>query len=176
MNRVSELENTRAKDNYLGIYFPWYTRPFLEELIKWNIKNWKVFEYGSGDSTTWWRKNSYIVEAVDTNSEWAQNTGAKFIKDKESFIKYPTTLVGEDKFDCIVIDSDPVEWRDECTEYALKSIKNNGIIIIDNYNQGSINLSNWPITDELLKNYEKYVFKEPTHADWKTAYWIIKNK
>jgi hypothetical protein len=173
-DRLQEIEGWRTKDLVLDLLFPWYTRPFLKELVKWNISNWKVFEYGAGDSTHWWRKNCSIVHAVDSNESWAKNTSAKFLSEKEKYLKYPMSLIDDEKFDCIIIDGEPTEWRDSCTEHALQSVKNKGIIIIDNYEQGSVNLSNWPITNNLLQNYEKHVFQEPKHSDWKTAYWTIK--
>ena len=55
MIRLKELEGWRSFDTQGGILFPWYTRPFLQELMNWNVREWKVFEYGAGDSTLWWR-------------------------------------------------------------------------------------------------------------------------
>ncbi|UCC20631.1 MAG: hypothetical protein JSV62_04905 [Promethearchaeota archaeon] len=176
MNRIMLKDGWRTWDTAHNIFFPWYTRPFLEKIIEWDTRNWKVFEYGAGDSTEWWRKNAKTVEAIDTNENWATKTQAKFISDRQEFIEYPKKLVTgkNDKFDCIIIDSEPVEWRDECTYYALQSIKSGGVIIIDNYEQGTVNLAKWTQTNSLLSGYQKYVFKEPTHVDWKTAYWIIR--
>ena len=173
-DRLEEIEGWRTKDKKLDLIFPWYTRPFLKKLIEWNTSNWKVFEYGAGDSTHWWRKNSKTVCGVDSSETWAKNADVDFISDKNSYIQHPTKLIIDDaKFDCIIIDGEPTEWRDACTEYALISIKNGGIIIVDNYEQASVGLLNWPSTNNLLKSYEKFVFSEPNHADWKTAYWVI---
>ena len=119
-------------DTQTNLLFPWYTRPFLKELSSWDIKDWKIFEYGSGNSTHWWRKKVKIVHSIDSNEQWAKNVGSIFINNKIDFINFPLTLIENDKFDCIIIDGDPVEWRDDCTEVALACIKNNGIIIFDN--------------------------------------------
>jgi hypothetical protein len=172
-NRVLEIEGWRTKDTLSDILFPWYTRPFLKELVKWDISDWKVFEYGAGDSTHWWKKHANIVHSVDSNESWARKTSSNFVTNKEQYIKYPISLIDDIKFDCCIIDGEPTEWRDFCTEYALLSLKKGGILIIDNYEQTSVNLSSWPLTNILLKDYEKHVFQEPTHQDWKTAYWII---
>lgn len=175
MNRLIQSEHWRTKDAENNLFFPWYTRPFLEELIKWDIRDWKVFEYGAGDSTTWWRKHVKSVFSIDSDSKWAKNTNSHFENNKSKFLSYPETLIKDGLFDCIIIDGEPTEWRDDCTEYALKCIKQNGIIIIDNYNQASIpNLGNWPKTDNLLKSFHKEIYKEPNHKDWNTAFWRIK--
>jgi hypothetical protein len=174
MNRVKEVDGWRTYDIESNLFFPWYTRPFLHELIKWDIKTWKIFEYGAGDSTKWWKHHADVVCSVDTDINWAKKSGATYISDKETFLSYPCTLINEGKFDCIIIDGEPVEWRDECTEYALRSIKSGGIIIVDNYNQATVSLNDWPKTDLLLSSYEKHVYKETLHADWKTAYWLCK--
>ena len=169
----TKLEGWRILDNSNGLIFPWYTEGFLDELVKWDIKNWKVFEYGAGDSTIWWKSKAKLVYSVDSNREWANKTNSFFSDDKTIFMEYPLTLIEEDKFDCIIIDGDPVLWRDECTEIALKSIKVGGILIIDNYNQKTVNLEFLPKTDELLKDKEKHVYQQEGHEDWKTAYWVI---
>jgi predicted O-methyltransferase YrrM len=79
------------------------------------------------------------------------------------YIKY-------EKFDCIIIDGEPVSWRDECTPVALNCLKDGGILIIDNYRQKTVNLENWPITDNITINMKNEVFQQPGHQDWKTAY------
>lgn len=169
----SGISGGRLMDSNINLIFPWYTRSFLKELDKWDKKNWKVFEYGSGDSTKWWKNKSKLVISVDSDENWSRQTGAFFTKNKEEFINYPLNFINDYKFDCIIIDGDPVEWRDECTEIAISCLKNNGILIIDNYNQASIKADNYPKTDILLKDKEKYVFNQIGHPDWKTAYWII---
>jgi predicted O-methyltransferase YrrM len=80
--------------------------------------------------------------------------------------------IKDEKFDCIIIDGEPVSWRDECTPVALNCLKDGGILIIDNYRQKTVNLENWPITDNITINMKNEVFQQPGHQDWKTAYWV----
>ena len=47
--------------------------------------------------------------------------GTFFSNQKEEFINYPKNLIEDSKFDCIIIDGNPNEWRDLCTEPALKA-------------------------------------------------------
>lgn len=168
--RFQELEGWKTFDRLMGLQAPWYTRPFLKELVKWDVSNWKVFEYGAGKSTLWWRQVSRRVEAVDSNEEWATLAGAYFTKNKQEFISFPTKLVGDEKFDCIIIDGEP--WRDECTDYALRCLKPGGVLVIDNWHQDTVGFD-WTQTDILLQPYEKHVFKEPLHQDWKTMYCVV---
>jgi len=157
-------------DEQEQLFFPWYTRPFLNILQTWNVSSWSVFEYGGGNSTLWWRRKAKLVHSVDTNKDWAAKIDMPCVTDKQDFLKYP--LSTEHLYDCIVIDGEPVAWRDECTAYAIKALKPNGIIIIDNYEQATVQLQNWPLTDKLLEKFEKHVYKQPDHQDWKTAYWM----
>ena len=175
MTRIIKNPEWKYFDSQLSINFPWYTRPFLEVLINnFELSNWKVFEYGGGNSTIWWRRSSREVHSVDTNPIWSKNMNLTLCQEKEKFISCPKNLINEEKFDCIIIDGEPVEWRDDCTQYALESIKIGGILIIDNYEQDSVGLKEWPKTNSLLSLHEKHVFKEPEHQDWKTAFWLIK--
>jgi|688.fasta_scaffold00011_202 hypothetical protein len=172
-NKIKPLVGGRMVDPRTNSIFPWYTRPFLEKLCSWDIKNWKVFEYGCGDSTFWWRQNVREVISIDTNRDWANKCTSHFTTDKNEFISYPSKFTSEEKFDCIIIDGEPVEWRDECTKQSIESLKDGGILIIDNYKQGTVNLENWPLSDVLLNEKKCEIFQQDGHKDWKTGYWII---
>lgn len=167
------LEGGRLFDKSCNLIFPWYTRSFLKELSHWDVSQWKVFEYGCGDSTFWWRKKCKKVYSVDNNKKWSEKIGSFYCNEKEKFVNYPKGLIDDGKFDCIIIDGNPNEWRDFCTEPSLQCLKQNGIIIIDNYQQKTTNTEHYPITDKLLENKIKKVFQQKGHPDWKTAYWII---
>lgn len=171
-NELESQDGGRLLDPRYKIFFPWYTKPFLEKLTSFDLSNWKVFEYGSGDSTIWWRKNCREIISVDTNTEWAQKSGSLFCNEKESFINFPKQFINNEKFDCIIIDSEPVEWRDECIPVALECLKDGGFLIIDNYNQKTVKLENWPTADVYLKDKKSEILQEPGHVDWKTGYWI----
>lgn len=175
-NSFIEVEGWQTKDANLDMMFPWYTRTFLKYLTQLDINNWKVFEYGGGNSTLWWRKNAREVHSIDTNLSWSQSCNLQYVVDKEEFIKFPLTLIEREKFDCIIIDGEPVEWRDECAEYAVKALKDDGILIIDNYNQETVGLGKWPKTDNLLLSYEKQIFAETSHTDWKTGMWTLRKQ
>jgi hypothetical protein len=173
MSKLEPIEGWRTFDNELKLICPWYTRNFLELLVTWDVSNWKVFEYGSGDSTVWWRKNAKKVYSIETDKIWADKVGSIYIDNEYDFISYPMKLVDDELFDCIIIDNDMFS-RDSCTEYALQSLKENGVLIIDNWDQQSVPPNSWNITKYLLKDFELHIFHQPGHPDWKTLY-ITKN-
>jgi predicted O-methyltransferase YrrM len=174
---TKDLTN-RIIDHVTGLIFPYYTHNFLEKLNTWNIENWRVFEYGGGDSTIWWRKKAKECISIDTNKKWSESHELILLQNKEEFINYPCKLVEEtgQLFDCIIIDNEPVQWRDFCTEMAIKCIRDGGILIIDNWLQNSIEglgENDWHKSKKLLKNYNCEIFKQNNHKDWKTGYWMI---
>lgn len=169
---MKSIGGWRNFDEELNLIYPWYTSPFLKKLSDWDLSNWYVFEYGAGDSTIWWKKKSRKVISVDNNEIWSQKTESYYSNDKETYINFPKQFINESLFDCIIIDGEPVSWRDDCIIPALDCLKNGGILIIDNYKQGSVALENWIVGEKVLNNLRGEVFQEPTHQDWKTGYWI----
>lgn len=161
----------RYFDTEFNLMAPWYTLPCLEWLKSRDFKHLKVFEYGAGDSTLWWRKQNNCI-AVDTNFEWANKSSSFYEFDKEQYLKSISSFA---PYDIIIIDGEPVEWRDDCAEYALKCIKKGGFIIADNYHQNSCDLppSRWIKTDKTLEGHPRVVFSQPGHDDWSTAVWQI---
>jgi hypothetical protein len=157
-------------DTGLGIQYPWYTFPFLKELSTWKVSSWRVFEYGGGGSTEWWRRKAREVVSVDNDPVWAKRYTIFLETDHDTYIHKPIEVGG--LFDCIVIDGLPVEWRDDCTEIAYSCLKPGGIIIIDNYHQPSSYLGEWPKTDTFLESHSIpiHTFKQQLHKDWKTIY------
>jgi hypothetical protein len=164
-----------------NLIFPYYTHYFLDELRTWDVSNWKVLEYGGGDSSLWWRDKTKECISIDTNEKWAADRDLILEKDKDKFINYPKKVVQEsgELFDCIIIDGEPIEWRDECTAVAIECVKDGGMIIIDNWLQDSIkglSSKDWNKSKVLLKDYESKVLRQHNHPNWKTAYWIITKK
>lgn len=156
-----------------GLTYPWYT----EECLKWlktiDVSKWRIFEYGAGISTFWWKFNAKSVHSVDSNHEWAANVGAMFTIDPEVYVR-SIEKCEPGPFDIIVIDG---TWRDECTQFALDNIREGGYIIADNYHQESAcPPSEWVKTDELMKDYPMVIFTQEGHPDWKTAVWQIVKK
>lgn len=156
------IENEwRYFDEVLNMPYPWYTKPCLEWLQCISMRGKKIWEYGAGDSTKWYRTSGAIVKGVDSNRNW-QPKGIEFAILKEEYLQ---AIVGKGPFDFIIIDG---LYRDECTEYALKELKSGGYLIIDNWEQPSVEPNDWIRTKALIQGMEQVVYKEEMHYDWKT--------
>lgn len=157
----------RYFDETLNMPYPWFTKPALEFLETIDLNGKRIFEYGVGDSTAWFRAKGAIVYGVDTDYEWAKKTEAKYRPYNGDYLK---AIQNFTTYDIVIIDG---AWRDECTEYALKHLKPRGLLIIDNWEQLSAEPNTWTQTYELLSGYKPEIYYEPKHEDWKTAVWKI---
>lgn len=59
-----------------GEPFPWMTYPAIAFLNKIASQHHRVFEFGSGGSTAWWRGRVQHVVSVEHDPAWAAETGA----------------------------------------------------------------------------------------------------
>lgn len=167
---MTEIEGWQTIDEY-GIQFPWYTRPCLKWLNTIDFTGKSVFEYGVGYSTLWYKSRGAYVDGVDHNKEWADMSGVTYVNcdSVHGQLGYVSSVLHSEiqhgKFDIICIDG---IMRDQCIEFALRSIKKCGYIIIDNYKQATADLPEWPITENLIKDFTVMYYPEPTHEDWLT--------
>jgi hypothetical protein len=119
-----------------GNAIPWFTYPaieFLESVVK---KDWKVFEWGSGNSTIWWSKNCSMVRSAENNPSWCAEVRSKLSKnaevmlceEKEAYVNAINNFPGL-FFDVVVIDG---EHRNDCAYACIESLSGDGIIVFDN--------------------------------------------
>ncbi len=125
----SRTNVSRTKD---GVVIPMYTYPCLEYLDSFDWDGAKVFEYGSGYSTIWWSGHKKAnVTAVELDKEWYErikiNTKGVNLTLETDKDKYTTSCDGE--YDVIIVDGN---WRAECAAHAIKNIKKDGMILLDN--------------------------------------------
>jgi hypothetical protein len=161
--------------NETGLVFPWYTKSFLDELVTWDLADKVVFEYGAGASTLWWHKKCQAVYGAESNKEWfmqvvkATKGGGciTLLENKEDYIKAARQFVR--LYDIVVVDGEPIQWRDDCIPYALAYLKPGGKLIIDNWMQDSVGWLPSGETKALLAPYPCDIFKQEGHPDWKTA-------
>lgn len=118
-----------------GSAIPWYTYPAIEYIKQLDFSNKRVFEFGSGNSSLYWADVAKEVVSVEDNKEWYESR-LQFKKDNMTMIYkevgesyYNSILTQEGEFDVVVVDA---RVRDKCCEAALKKIKRNGLIILDN--------------------------------------------
>ena len=167
MNRIIKHPNQEQYglcylDTKNNLVMPWYTIGCLEWLITLDLNKMSVYEYGCGRSSLWWQKESKYWNGIDDDKTWSN--GGKVTQDKKEYLESSLNY----NYDIIIIDG---IYRDECTEYALKSLNKNGYLIYDNWEQQSTETFGdyWNRTKKLLKSFDCTVHKQPEHIDWKTA-------
>lgn len=109
---------------------PWYTYPAIEFLSHLDLSNFKVFEYGSGNSTLWWANHASQVMAVEDDEVWYQRIKAQLSatnviylleKDRQSYCSMATR-----GFDIFIVDG---KYRRECLDHVI-DLEGKGIMII----------------------------------------------
>lgn len=153
---------------------PWLVFPALDEIKMWDLQTKRVFEYGCGAGTLWWADKCELVVSIETNADWfdavhsrrAEKMVMRYYVEKNEFVR--SIIEAIIQFDIIIIDCDPIEWRNDCIQPALKCLKPNGKLIIDNWNQPSCD---WMVSKEnreQLLSMPHKIFKQPNHKDWTT--------
>jgi hypothetical protein len=115
---------------------PWITYPaidFLDSIVR---TDWKVFEWGSGNSTRWWANKVEQVCAVESNLDWFNEVKVS-LPSNASLLNYSSeenytqaiNSFDNSSFDAIVIDGD---FRNQCARACITKLKPHGIIIFDN--------------------------------------------
>lgn len=158
------IDNWRTYDDR-GVMMPWYSRPCLEWLDTFITEDMIVFEYGCGASSLWYQSRTRHLLGVESDMKWVFTSGQFHTTEKDLYISFPQRCSPK-PFNLIIIDGD---FRDDCTEHALKHLKKGGYLICDNFEQASADLAHWPKTRELTKNMPITIYKEPGHPDWQTA-------
>lgn len=145
-----------------GLVMPWYTKPALDEIVTWDLKDKVVFEYGCGASTLWWRKRAKAVYSVDEDRAYSEVTGAYLAKNPVDFLHY---IYEFPPLDIVIIDGERL--RQESVEHALKCLKPGGVLIYDNWMQPSVELQSEE-TQRVLLSLPHKIYKQENHPDWQT--------
>jgi predicted O-methyltransferase YrrM len=143
----------------------------LEKVIKSN-SNIDILEFGVGGSTIWFMNfNNVNLISFEHDKAWfnridtylktnkPNSKNYKLILEERPYSNKVLDYVGEKKFDIILIDG-----RDRvlCAEKVKDSVKDNGILMLDN----SERLRYKPIYT-MLKNWKL----EESFCQWKTSWW-----
>jgi hypothetical protein len=164
--------------NGMKVPIPWFTYPAIDFLHTHMNANWKVFEWGSGNSTLWWANQVKSVIAVEDNAEWYSEVvtqmpeNAQVLNKKDHDYYTAITEYPQKHFDIIVIDGSS---RNECAEHATPYLNEDGLLIFDNSDsdefipsaqmlneQGFYKIDFWGlIPSYLYKNCTTIYFKNP---------------
>lgn len=152
-----------------GLMMPWYTVGMLEYLNSLDLKGKRVFEYGVGYSTLWWRaQTDQTVCGVDDNHMWVDITRSEYLEEDKT--EYIESLTLDDvNYSIIVIDG---SYRKECLQFAINNCAKGTLIICDNWLQPSADID-WGNMEEVVAKYNPVVFKQPGHIDWQTMYFYL---
>lgn len=118
-----------------GEAVPWFTYPALEYLGQLDFTNKRVFEFGTGGSTSYWCRRAAEVVGVEHNPLWYERVSGRLPANGSiRLAEAPDDYVAEisrvgGKFDVIVVDG--VERR-RCCKAALEALRPGGLIILDN--------------------------------------------
>lgn len=118
-----------------GAPIPWYTYPAIEFLRSLDLREARVFEFGSGNSSAFWARIAKEVVAVEDDLAWAAAVRRLAIpnltlleeSDPARYAATPERVGGP--FDVVVIDG---RHRHACVPSACRVARPDGMIIFDN--------------------------------------------
>lgn len=169
------------RDPETGLLFPWYTKSLLDELVTWDLKEKVVFEYGAGASTLWWASRCKRVAGVEydqsysdtvnlelsqRHTQYSRSWPVSWYAFKEPYINCPLSIARNS--DIIIIDGEPIAWRDDCVKPAIECLKPGGRLIIDNWMQPSVGWMPSEETQALMTALPHIIYSQAGHPDWKT--------
>jgi len=102
-------------------WWPYAATEYLEKIVR---TDHRVFEFGSGNSTLWWKSLSSNVISIDHDPDWNKTAGSKLIEQDETCnsqhyaILQPFFEAGLDK---ILIKNVARSWRAGLRTHEFKS-------------------------------------------------------
>ncbi|MEM7381551.1 MAG: FkbM family methyltransferase [Bacteroidota bacterium] len=117
---------------------PWFTYSFISFLSPRMKANFRIFEFGSGNSTLWLSSFGCDVVTVEHDAKWYKILEPKFSKmpnvsssleNLETKAYSRSILAYEEAFDIVIIDG---RDRIECCKNSLQALKSDGVVIWDN--------------------------------------------
>ena len=119
-----------------GEPIPWYTYPAIEYLKNHEFSSVKVFEYGSGNSSIFFKNLGAEVFSVEEDQSWYEvqiKNGHKSCIYSDDKDEYVSSILKFNDADVVVIDGG---WRTDCARFLAHKILdkkiNPAIVIFDN--------------------------------------------
>lgn len=131
-----------------GNWIPLFTYPCIEYIQQFDLREKRIFEWGSGASTLYWMQRAKSVVSIENNRDWfnslskLKNSAVRLLLEETD--QFPTLIKKETgQFDVIVIDSHG--YRYDCAVEAVDKLAQGGMVILDN--------SEWhPMSARVLKD------------------------
>lgn len=129
----------RSKENYsaideAGSPTPWMTYPAIEYLNQLDLRQFRILEWGSGNSSRYFSARAKEVISIEHSKEWfdsLQNSLASnqkiYFAELDQYAQFPLELGVT--FDLIVVDG---MLRKECVDSAYKLASEGAMILLDN--------------------------------------------
>jgi hypothetical protein len=141
------FDNQQAVDGD-GQPIPWVTYSFIDFIKLRLTKDLSIFEYGSGNSTLFYAKNTRRVVSVEHDDAWFRKI-VNQKADNAEMIFCKLDLTGEysrkaasldEKFDIIIVDG---RDRVNCCKHSVNGLSDKGVIVLDdserkNYNEARV--------------------------------------
>lgn len=117
---------------------PWISYPCLDFISERIVKDFIVFEYGSGGSSLWWSKRVTSIVSCEHDPIWYEKLFSSGIPENMQLIYEPLSENGpyaqkikqiQLAFDIIVIDG---RDRVNCMKHSADCAKESAVIIVDN--------------------------------------------
>lgn len=114
---------------------PWYTYPAIEYLNNIDFSQKVVFEYGSGNSSSYWARKAKAVYSVEDNKSWYEKVKTNLAKNQNIFLcESESDYLGAinkvpSKIDVIIIDG---VHREKCAKLIKEHLSNLAMVILDN--------------------------------------------
>ena len=132
---VASQRQRRPVDKH-GEPIPWFTTSFVSFLDPRLGANFRVFEFGAGNSTRYFARRVAAVTSVEDHAGWhaelkaqlsgSANVALHLLRD-QSFYQAAQTLGGD--YHLIVVDG---AHRFECVSHSLGALRPDGVVVLDN--------------------------------------------
>ena len=118
-----------------GNPLPWMSYPFIDYMAGLDLSKFRLFEFGSGNSTRYWAQRCSEVVAVENDRRWFEeisgivppNARVIFAEDEAAYLG---TIEQNGVFDVIVVDG--AMDRRRMAERAVRFLQPTGFLVLDN--------------------------------------------
>ncbi len=122
----------RIKPKINSMHYPYISTSAVKWLMSLELKDKNILEFGSGYSSIFFCERGAKVYAVERDPEWKEKINSHFSNSNKNIIYVDDDKLDEISkviFDIIFIDDNVREQR---LSYAIKNLKEEGMIIFDN--------------------------------------------